>query len=229
MTFISKATFRAKKVTAATERPPIAGYSLWLKARGITGLADGASVSTWSPSGTSTISAIQSLSLRPLYKTGVINSLPVVRFDGVNDMMSLSSSLVLTSYTVFYVAKVVGASQYILGGDSGTYLPGLSSITNPTFNYNGSTSQVATHTSSSFQIITARRNAASHSYFVNGTSVGTSGNSNTATTILYLGARNSTDCISSADIAEIIVFPSAITGTDRLSVEAFLNGKYAIY
>lgn len=67
----------------------ISGLKLWLKANAITGLNDGDPVGTWLDSSGSGNDVTQSTSgSKPLYKTGIINGLPTVLFDGSDDFMS---------------------------------------------------------------------------------------------------------------------------------------------
>ena len=56
----------------------------WLRADAITGLNDGDPVSTWIPQVYGN-DAIQTGINRPLYKAGILNGKPVVRFDGTDD------------------------------------------------------------------------------------------------------------------------------------------------
>ena len=66
----------------------IPGLQLWLDASQITGLNDGDAVATWTDASGNAQHATQSTaSKRPLYKTGILNGKPVVRFDGVDDFL----------------------------------------------------------------------------------------------------------------------------------------------
>jgi len=61
---------------------------VWLKADAITGLNDGDAVGTWSDQSGNGYDATQPTSAkRPIYKTGILNGKPVVRFDGVDDQL----------------------------------------------------------------------------------------------------------------------------------------------
>lgn len=75
------------------EPPPtpllISNCVCWLRADGIVGLADTDPVSTWSDESVEGRDATAAGTLRPLYRTGIQNGLPVVRFDGSNDVMDI--------------------------------------------------------------------------------------------------------------------------------------------
>lgn len=65
----------------------------WYKADAITGLADNDPVATWLDSSGNNNHATQGAAAdRPLYKTGIVNGLPVVRFDGVSDFLESAYS-----------------------------------------------------------------------------------------------------------------------------------------
>lgn len=61
---------------------------VWLKADAITGLVDNDPVALWiDSSGNNNDAAQATAAERPIYKTGIVNGLPIVRFDGVNDSL----------------------------------------------------------------------------------------------------------------------------------------------
>jgi hypothetical protein len=80
----------------------ITGLVEWLEADALT-LNDNDAVATW----TATVgnNATQGTEgNRPLFKTNVVNSLPAVRFDGTNDILSFAAlGSALTQFTVFAV------------------------------------------------------------------------------------------------------------------------------
>lgn len=69
----------------------IPGCVLWLDASQIVGLADGDPVTTWPDLSGGGYDAIQvAPALKPIYRTGIQNGLPVVRFDGLNDILTVA-------------------------------------------------------------------------------------------------------------------------------------------
>lgn len=86
----------------------ISGLAVWLAADKITGLVDGAAVSSWSDaSGNGNTAAQATGANQPVYKTGIISGMPVVRFDGVNDFLKIADSgtYKVTRLTVFIVSR----------------------------------------------------------------------------------------------------------------------------
>ena len=67
----------------------ISGLKLWLKADSLS-LSDGDAVGTWADQSGNANDATQTTAVnKPSFKTNIVNSKPVIRFDGVNDYFSL--------------------------------------------------------------------------------------------------------------------------------------------
>ena len=95
---------------AAWTPASIPGLKLWLDASQITGLNDGDAVATWSDvSGNGRDFTQATASYRPTYKTNIRGSLPVVRFDGVDDYLA-GSWAGTTVKTVVVVLEITGAT-----------------------------------------------------------------------------------------------------------------------
>ena len=83
----------------------ISGCQLWLAADKITGLDDGDTVATWSDSTTNGNDFAQSTaSKKPLYKTGIFNSKPAIKFDGTDDYIfaTVGSAITDVDYHSFF-------------------------------------------------------------------------------------------------------------------------------
>jgi len=82
---------RSKGAVAAGWTPPdILGCVLWLDANKITGLADGAEVLTWIDASGTGNDATGNSGQVPVYKTNIQNGLPVVRYDGAGDILTIT-------------------------------------------------------------------------------------------------------------------------------------------
>lgn len=87
------------------------GLRLSIDASTITGLVDDDPVSTWPDLSGNSNDLTATTTLRPLYKTNILNAKPVVRFDGVNDVMAKATPAGLdggTGMTIFIVVKNPG-------------------------------------------------------------------------------------------------------------------------
>lgn len=89
--------------------PSVPKPDAWLDAKAITGLSDGDAVATWTDKTGNGNSATQATAgYRPIYKTGIINGLPTVRF---NDATMLAFPLGLfrniAGASIFVAARIL--------------------------------------------------------------------------------------------------------------------------
>lgn len=131
-------------ITVTTPTDPddpsiVSGMILWLEADAITGLSDGDSVTTWSDSSAAGNDVTQSTSSKkPVYKTnqyGPSTTLPCVRFDGTDDVLSRAGILSGTAFTIYAVCKEDATGDHsvfsdfdndatpVTGGESGVLFP----------------------------------------------------------------------------------------------------------
>lgn len=95
----------------------VTGLRLWLDATDPaangTQPADGTAVSTWTDKSGQANNVTQATgSLQPIYKLNIINAKPVVRFDGVDDLLSKTSASTLgTKATMFAVVTTNGNTR----------------------------------------------------------------------------------------------------------------------
>ena len=228
----------------------------WFKADALA-LSDAAAVASWTDSSAGAQHAVQATgSLQPTFKTSIVNSLPIVRFDGVryltspfhpkNTLQPKSNGSATSIFVVMKPASSGVATNAPIGTDdpSGkgiefrtTALDEILTIHESTQVFTPNTPAI-TGIASSFHVIGF---AASERYnngawgaviTINGTPTTLSSVASTAvmtaTGNFLLGrAANGTDHFT-GDIAEVIVYNGTLTATDRKAVEAYLGSKYAI-
>ncbi|HML73568.1 MAG TPA: glycoside hydrolase [Anaerohalosphaeraceae bacterium] len=107
----------------ARQLPVRFGLQLHLAADQIAGLSDGQTISSWSDLSGKGRHAVQTAeSARPVYKSHVLNDLPAVRFDGIDDYLTVPE--VTGIRTVFLVfkedANATASNRSILGHSSAT-------------------------------------------------------------------------------------------------------------
>ncbi len=202
-----------------TSPSSISGLSLWLKADSIVGLNDGDAVGSWTDQSSYVNSAIQlTANLKPLYKTNILNGKPVVRFDGINDEMTISQGI--THGTTFIVGKrsSTGSPFAEIGGGSVGNRRGFIGAAYPAY-------------------------ASYDEYYVNGTSVPNGGSGALNTQLIFTGRSPTTPINSTTfrlgygspsysylngDIAEMIIFDTSLSLTNRQLIESYLQNKYGI-
>lgn len=215
----------------------IAGCVLWLDASQIVGLSDGDPVVTWSNLGTggSGNDAVQSdSSKRGTYQTGEINSLPVVRLDGSNDSYEVGDFSAESAITSFIVLKRDANTAayglwnfsdsditfYPFAGDGNIYDAFASTV-----RHDGIVAGVSLQSPHLYSVVSQSGEWTAR---VNGAQVFTTGTNTVALiAVCKLGmAINGTPW--GGDMAEVIVYDSALGTTDRQTVEAYLATKYGL-
>lgn len=222
----------------------VAGLILNLEADAL-GLSDNDTVTTWTDSSLEGNDATQATpGSKPVFKTNQLNGLPIVRFDGSNDFMTVAG-FTKGAFTAFYVYKSTFAGILLehsvnAGSNFGDYhyVPGGAH-----FAANGATGFSAYDLSApslavgTFRYITRKMDGthAGHLAWVNGVAgtrtnfVGT-GDPGTGdvTADLYIGGRAGASLFNAGDYAQIIIFDNAISEPNRVGIEAFLADKWGL-
>ena len=229
--------------TPSNSPATLAGLVLWLDARQITGLADGVPVASWSDASPALRTATQSTpSSRPIYRSNAINGRPALRFDGIDDYLTVAATLVPGSQnrTLLVVAR-----PDVIGNDSIIDL-GNGSVANAAFmitpehaaRINGGnriwaqSAQTSTATIAAFAL--TGTTTANLLAWVNGVALTPAStgvapiNTNGNTTVGGYTAAPTGFHSFAGDIAELIVYNRALSDTERQTVEEYLRLKYGI-
>jgi hypothetical protein len=205
--------------------------SLWLKADAIKGKSDGDAISQWDDSSGNGRHA--TANLQPTYKTNILNGRPVVRFDG-SDWLTVNEIVAndLTR-TMFVVVKAGGSNQAAWAWGE-TFAAGALLTDASTTNW-----RLARHDGSwisiggpytDYNIITTRWNSASSlDAYVNGgspTSFDPADQYATTNSPLRIGERSAEHL--NGDIAEVLIYDTALSDTDLTIVHTYLKNKYGM-
>lgn len=229
----------------------ISGLKLWVKADSLSA-SDGGLISSWTDSSGQGNHATASGTARPTYKTGIINGLPVLRFNGTTNVMvslctpnsahSLFFVAVQRSYPNSYNPEISyqtnatagvgsdhGAPHYIKSDNTAAaYIP-ISNGGSPSFSsYDG----VGSYAIGTAYIFALSFQTGSPAAFKNGTAEGTlsAGSYCTDIAATQLGGQvvSGLSRFSNVDLAEAIIYDSALNSTNRGSVQSYLSAKYGI-
>lgn len=216
----------------------VRGLSLWLAADHLSGLSDGDPVVQWPNSAPGIMGLDAEAPVSPIYKTSIVNSKPIVRFDGSTQYFRMSlppQVLGISIFVVFKLANITPAYAGLFGvsaaGDtggwfikssgksalyaSGNVYDGSGSITYGTSAFNYSTMVIGRQT------YTTRRN-------------GSADASGAATFLPNWGvsAILANQAIGgrymACDIAEFLMYYRGLTSSEITSVESYLSTKYAL-
>ena len=210
---------------------------MWLKADHISGLSDGAILSSWPDSSANGYSVVQgTVGVQPIWKKNVLNGYPVVRFnstylDGPSVFPTNSDYSITVALTNSQNAHGYG-DQIILGySDVG---PGHLFATQEG-SFGATNNGVRTYASTGIGLnspvilsLTYQYGASTINFYLNGAPSGSSSiDSNPNATVRFGATYGHYPFIG--DIAEIFLFGSALSDNDRSLVETYLNAKYGIY
>lgn len=236
------------QVDTSTANVPRTGLVTWLKSDyGVT--TSGSNVTNWTDfSGLGNNASQATSTKQPTFVTNAVNGFPALSFDGTSDYMQLPSGMAGFAGTTIYIVAsptTITLARRLL--DFGSGVTNNNNLTVSEFvsgankgsslvSYNGSTSSIVSSTTgltaSTFQVLEYLQNANNGgTLFTNGTqtATGTVTNINqvTRTTNVIGAACNNNDWFSGS-IAEVLVYNTALTPTDRGNVQTYLKNKYGI-
>jgi len=222
-------------VTAA-QAAPVTGMRLWLDAadNSTFTFSSGNVVSAWNDKSGNALNFTQgTVANQPTRVSNVLNNQPVVRFDGVNDALTNGGTLFTGGlHSVFIVFKATkpGTYQGVLDGTPfGNPRHEVYIDTSGIHMFRGAGGDVANgnYTSGDYVIFSSIWNGSSSASWIDGAGqvTGTLSTDASATTTNILGSdANSSEYLG--DIAEVLVYNSALSTADRLANEAYLHEKW---
>ncbi len=216
---------------------------LWLRADdGITGTSDSSNVNTWYDASGNLNNTTEYVSAaQPLFRTNQINGKPDLIFNGSGSRLNLQTSSTLgiqnSAYELFIVAKSSYTTnpEFLISGTNAQYeiqlnTPGARFIPLPTTTYYdvGTGSQ---YSDGNPHIIEARASSTGGAISVDGVDGGTSSSDlrNSNNVSMTIGIRaDSTSYGFNGDIAEVIIYDTTLSASDRSLVENYLATKYNV-
>jgi hypothetical protein len=218
----------------------------WLDASQLTGFTNGQALTTWVDKSTNAYSGTATGG--PTYQTNVINSLPIVRFNGSSQYVNFGNVLNMgvSSLNMFAVYKqnTSGSPTAVFGktsyrGNAGRWV--LTRDSSTLFLFEGSSGGATagySDSSTSFQINSGGWDRTTITIFQNGTSAGTAPLVNSANLSnsdpLVVGAYPNgsggfpPQYYMNGDIAELLVYNRALSTPDRQTVEGYLAWKWGL-
>lgn len=208
----------------------VAGLIGWWRADAITGLSDGAAVASWPDSSASGWNLAQGVAgNRPVYRTNVLNELPVVRFDGVDDFLTATITSDAQPTTWFLVFKLADSGRSVNLVHATQEILRQSSNAVRVFAGVNADSTGYTHVGAQWDYLTIVVNGASSVFRANGVTYTLSAGpgANATGTALRIGGHPSIGTRAVlGDIAEIVLYSTALSTTDRDAIETYIVQKY---
>lgn len=220
----------------------LVGLDLWLDATMEVGLSNGANVASLTDfSGASRNATQVTVAKQPTFVTGALNSRPVFRFDGIDDILATPAfqSFPAKRGTMFIVYKATHATSNRLPcgthDGAGTNWILASTVSVNTWKwYDGVADRMAANadTTNAWQLQTLRRNGDTALEFRrNGAleSTLTVANNQPDSKALSVGKTTSGSAYFAGDIALLILYGRALDAAELAQVESWINRRYSLY
>jgi PKD repeat protein len=201
----------------------IPGLMLWLRADGLTGLADGDPVTTWpDASGACNHATQATASKRPSLRAAQVAGLPAVSFDAADDGMETPVDPPQTTTIVAVYASRAGATGHVLNG-------GFSFFVGPYVGrYRAYTGKYLTGppvTANRWVVQTFRQTASSAELWIDGARVATT-NRTVNPAPLLLAKQGTYSQPLDGSLAELLVYDRTLSDAELAQVHAWLEDKY---
>ena len=214
----------------------------WYKADSLS-LNDGDGVGSWTDSSGNGHTVAQLVGSRqPTFETNELNSKPVIRYDGSNDILSDGDIADLDVGTGdIWMASVFkstddGGAQFFFEKNATEF--GLVTIKSGVLQARlGGTTNIPTQSAGNwsrtdFVLVTASRVSSACNGFVNGSDMTTTGTTNSGSisnsNVFDIGASAVGGQTTTGDIAEVLVGGATLDTNERQKIEGYLAHKYGL-
>jgi protocatechuate 3,4-dioxygenase beta subunit len=222
--------------------PVLAGSSnrAWLSSLDFT-LASGATISNWidrtalpgfGGDGIAHNFTQATVSKYPTYQTSILNGKPVVNFTASSGQTLVNSTNFSSPYTIVYLSRQTGGSnQRVLSGLGDNFLAGYwgggrdQLYDDATIRLSGGNPPSDT----AWRIYTASGNSSIAKLWNNGIEVASAGGNWSGPSGISLNGQQAASEFSDAQIAEVLVFNTYLSDSDRNSVQNYLNQKFGVH
>lgn len=213
----------------------ITGLKQWLVADNASSFSfsSGVVVSQWNDeSGNSNHVTQGTVSKQPTRVAAVLNSKAVVRFDGTDDSLARTFGAALTQpTTVLIVAKTAVVEEaYLLDGSTSSNRHAVFfAPTTSRWSYSAGTSvNSATASDTAFHVVAAIFNGTASTLRVDGVEVSSSTPGTGTMAGITLGNNQAETLPLQGDIAEVLVYNTALSLRDMKQMEAYMAARYAL-
>ncbi len=186
--------------------------------------ADGASVSVW-PDSSANKYDLASYGSAPIFKTNIVNGKPVVRFPVGNYGLNNYNNIGVPSPNTLICVANLPVDGRMMNGNGGQIFHiagGQLSL------YDGGLGVGGPNILGAFHVLTAVVNGAASHLFVDGVQVATWTTGGNQVSAVFMMTAGDNVNYYSGDMAEFLIYNSALSTTDRQNVENYLKAKYGL-
>lgn len=166
----------------------------------------------------------------PIHKTGIKNGLPIERYDGTDDLFTLTSALVLSGdFTYCALVKVGAVPGAYFGHSSGTGYISQSDTTHLDVNNDAGTNLSMAHAAldTNFHVLTLVRSGSTVSRYLDGTLDGTGTLAGTIT-LNQIGRHGAATAPLNGDEGEQVLTTTALSGGTLSQLARYLGRRWAV-
>jgi hypothetical protein len=196
--------------------------------------SSGSLVSQWNDASGDARHATQGTVTNQPTRSGTLNGMSTVVFDGVDNFLSFTALAVPDAgFTLIAVIKANGSGDdTVVGGGSGHYQLRIDSSGRPNL-LRADTADTGNATTGirdgSYHIISLVSSTALRSFYLDRVADGTNGSaSSTYTDTEFIGSKEGSTEFGEIEIAELLLFNAGLSGTDRGTVEDALYAKWFV-
>lgn len=225
--------------------PLISGLQLWLDASDLSTLyqsnggssatADGDPVGYWADKSGNAKHAVQaSGTSKPALKLAIQNTKNVLRFDGVNDFLSIATIAFSQPYQAFFACKISSTGNIFHASGQGQVRTGTTGSISPLTDvavFSGTPLSYANFFVSGATLLGEYVANGTNSKIYKNSILMTTGNAGTQgiTGNLAIGAYNTPENFITMDLMELIIYGSELNSSNKNLVEEYLNIKWGVY
>jgi prepilin-type N-terminal cleavage/methylation domain-containing protein len=184
------------------------------------------------------------LSKRPIYRGDLVNKLPGLSFDGVDDSLESVSQYHITTVspnnenTFFYVGYFPSTIAFpgyfnfqISGGAERIYFTGFTATARFTYVADITNSITGGNTLGRNLIATLEKKNGTQRIYINGAQTASAANTATFSSFssnFFIGSQIASTGFARVDVGEVIFFDRALKDEERESIETYLSKKWGI-
>lgn len=219
----------------ATQTGPPGNPLMWLAADGLAGASNGDTILTWTDLTGNGNDAV-AVGAGPVYRANRVNGKPALEFTAASGQKMRAYPAVNLPYTIFVVGRMRGTQNGRLLGsvypNNSNWLLGWWNGSQDAMYAEGFVVPGGTAATTNWIMYAGKGNGTQTAFYKNGSLLAQNANGVQGINgglALSGYAPSSNEEVSDGDIAEIIVYPTALSDVDRAAVEAYLNARYALY
>lgn len=205
----------------------VSGLTHWYDASEITA-SDGDSIGTWADQEGSADLTQSTSSKQPTYQTSVQNGNAIVRFDGTDDLLTVSFSALSQANHVFIVCDHDSDSSNSFDSDDSNNRHALGADGSSQWLLFAGSTITDNSYATGFELLTGLFNGANSTLRIDGSQTASGDAGSDGLGGITVGAQQGDQNHADTDIGEVLVYNTELPTNDRDDIEEYLADKWGI-